>query len=56
MSVWQRLAGVLPIFSFVAIEYLKPGIWRHVCLVVEMVLLGVVIAMMFSERRRGSGG
>ncbi len=54
--MWQRLCGVVPLLSFVAIEFLKPGIWRHVCLVVEMVLLGVVMAMMFSERRRGSGG
>jgi hypothetical protein len=50
MRVWQRLAGVVPLPSFVAIEFLKPGIWRHVCLVVEIVLLMVVIAMMNRER------
>ena len=54
MSAWRRLCGVVPLLSFVAIEYVKPGIWRHVFLVADVVLLMVVIAMMAKEKR-GAG-
>jgi hypothetical protein len=52
MPLWQRLVGFVPLLGFAAIEFCRPGIWRHVCLVAEMVLLGIVIALMFAERRR----
>ncbi len=48
----QRLVGFVPVIGFVGIEFCGPGIWRQVCLVAEMVLLGVVMAVMFAERRR----
>jgi hypothetical protein len=52
MPVWQRLVGLVPMLGFVAIEFCRPGIWRHVWVMAEMVLLVVVIALMFSDRRR----
>jgi Flp pilus assembly protein TadB len=51
MPVWLRLACVLPMLSFVSIQYLKPGVWRHLILVVEIVLLIMVIVMRIRERR-----
>jgi hypothetical protein len=51
MPVWQRLAGVLPLISFVAIDFLKPVVWRHLLLLVQIVLLIVVITMMVRQGR-----
>jgi uncharacterized membrane protein len=48
----QRLVGFVPLLGFIAIEFCRPGSWRHVWLVVEMVLLCVVIGLMVAERRR----
>jgi len=49
----QRLVGFVPVLSYVAMAYCRPGLWRHVCVVTEMVVLGVVIVSLFINGRRG---
>ena len=56
MPVWQRLVGLVPMLGFVAIEFCRPGIWRHVWVMAELVLLVVVIALMFMDKRRKGEG
>jgi hypothetical protein len=53
MAWSQRLVGFVPLLSFVAIEWLRPGIWRHALLVADLVLLLVVIGLMMRDKRRG---